>query len=123
MGWVRISEAARMMGMSRLGATKRLRRLEESTGQRILRQPGHRAPIEVNVEALRRVTEGTIETMDRDLENMRSQLAFMGTRLDAMRSVSKKHRAEVMKLLEAQETRLRLLERSTGGSPRETTRN
>jgi hypothetical protein len=112
MAWIRIGEAAKMMGMSRLGATKRLRRLETATGQRILRQTGSRSPIEVNVEALRSVTEGTADHMDRDLENMRSQLAFIGSRVDAIRAVSKRHRTDIRALVEAQETRIRLLERA-----------
>lgn len=111
MAWIRIGEAAKMMGMSRLGATKRLRRLETATGQRILRQTGSRSPIEVNVAALRSVTEGTVDHMDRDLENMRSQLVFMGSRVDAIRAISKRHRTDIRALVEAQETRIRLLER------------
>lgn len=90
--WVTVAVAARLMGVCKRQALRRLRRLDGELGGRLLRSLGNkrmpRGPQSskwlVNTAALREALEPSAGSLERDFERLRLEQAITAQRLEAL---------------------------------------
>lgn len=105
--WLRMREAAALMGMTRLGAFKRLRRLQERTGRMFLRRDTESCPWEVNAAALRDWMSGETERREGKEVELSAKMENLIRRVGALRMTNIRLRKRIERL-----ERLRLTDTS-----------
>lgn len=98
--WVKLRKAAELMEMSRLGAFKRLRRLQEVTGVQFLRRDSESCPWEVNLRALQRHLSGEEEKTQLTNKELLMRVEQLTQRLVGFRALAMKLKRRIDRLEE-----------------------
>lgn len=107
--WIRIPEAARLVGMSRQGMRKRLLRLNQIAGGRLLRREsatGRGGHFEVCVEVLRELRSYDPKERERELGHVHWRIGEVEGRLEALRNAHRAHRRRTERRLDQHQKRL-----------------
>lgn len=107
--WVRVPEAARLAGMSRQGMRKRLLKLDQIAGGRLLRRDsstGRGGNFEVCVEVLRELRGFDPKAHERELSHVHWRIGEVEGRLESLRNAHRAHRRRTEKQLDRHGKRL-----------------
>lgn len=97
--WIRVSAAAKLMGMTPRGALKRLQRINKHIADgRLMRRDSPTSPWEVSVQVLEELD--SVHLRDHTLEKLNSKVERLEVQVLALRNSHQSHRRKTARRLE-----------------------